>query len=48
MDYEYKYKKYKKKLKSLNGGFINLNKLNMFLAPSDKKNKLKEDIKMKF
>ena len=47
MDYEYKYKKYKKKFKSLNGGFINLDKLNMFLAPSGKKEKLKNDIKKK-
>ena len=47
MDYKYKYKKYKNKIKNLKGGFINLDKLNMLLAPSDKKEKLKNDIKKK-
>ena len=47
MSYKYKCKKYINKLNDLNGGFIDLDLINLNLAPKDKKEKLFKDIKKK-
>ena len=47
MSYKYKCKKYINKLNDLNGGFIDLDLINLNLAPKDKKEKLLKDIEKK-